>query len=179
MVMNIADTDKDRHFRKRNIDADLARHRLVLAYYHERQPETGPPQPPADEENDHREAEQVLVDQRSVERHEDVAAHGVGFVDLPPHHQLTDHLGEAEAKDDKEHSGDAQGQDADHEREQGSNAERDREGRVERHHFDQHRDRIHADAEERRGCERDQPGRAGKQSPGHGQHEVAHHADHE
>ena len=121
----------------------------------------------------------MLVDQSGVEGHEHIAAHGVGLVDFPPRHQLADHLGKAEPEDYEEHARYAQGKNPDDEREQGVASERRGEGRVQRHHLDEPCDRIHADAEEGRGGERDQPRRARKQCPGHGQHEIAHYAEHE
>jgi hypothetical protein len=153
--------------------------RLVLADHHEGETEPAAPQLPADEKDQHRKAEQMLVDHRGVERNVDVAAHRVRLVDLPPHHQLADHLGKAEAEDNEEHAGDAQRQHAHDQRQHGADRDRHGEGGVERQHIDQHRHRVHADAEEGRGRKRHEPGRAREQRPRDGQDQIGHDVDEE
>ena len=89
---------------------------------------------------------------------------------LRPGHDLAHQLGEAEREDDEIDAGDAQGGEADDQGEQRTGDRRDDdEGRI-RQIVEAGGHDIHADAEERRGGERDVVGRAGEQRPRRRQH---------
>ena len=162
---------------RRGVDRDMAGDQLVIADDPERQAEARSPDRPTDDQHQGRQPEELPIDRLLAGRQEDVAADGAGDVDLVPDDKLAGELGEAEGEDDEVDAAETERRQADDQRHGDADQRRHCHHARPGHGLGKHRHGVGADAEERRGRQRNVARRTGEQCPGGGEHRIAHQVD--